>query len=689
VGKIASYVHPSGVQVNFSYSGNDLTQVSNSLGRSLTLTNTAGRITAVSDGSRSVQYAFDASANLTTFTDATAKATTFQYDLPGRITKFFYPSNPTIAFASNVYDTLGRVQTQTSANGKLYTYYFAGSRSEEVGPLGLSRISYVDSFGRVLKSISPLGKVTSNSYDGQTRLIKTVLPEGNSLEYDYDDAPCAAQSRCSHNTKTIRQLAKAGSGLATLTRSFTYEGSFNQVASATDAKGQVTSFSYTAQGLPLSVTSPTDPAGVAPVTSYGYTSYSAAGFPLFYLPTSVTQKTSASNTVQTSTAYNAANKYVPQTVTVDAGTGKLNLATALTFDAIGNPTVINGPRTDVTDTVTNSFDAERRLSQSTNALGKLSRNAFDADGRLIRSAAQVGTQWLVSCRSYSPSGKLLKAWGPALSAADTTCPSAAAPVSVTDIAYDDLDRPSRTTQSLTAAEGGSRLTDTVYNLDDSVNNVKRAVGSAVAQTYATYSYTNNGLLASLKDAKNNLTSYQYDGHDRKIKALYPNPTTVNTSSLTDFEQYGFDANANLTSLRKRNGQSITLAYDKLNRLSSRVYPTAGDNVSYGYDLLGRRLSSTGASAADNVAYVFDNAGRLTSTSANGKTISYQVDAAGNRVRTSWPEATPFYVSTSFDALNRPSAIKELGVTSLASYAYDDLSRRTAVRSATAWGAASR
>lgn len=104
-----------------------------------------------------------------------------------------------------------------------------------------------------------------------------MLPEGNSLEYDYDDAPCAAQSRCTHNTKTIRQIAKPGSGLATLTRSFTYESSFNQVASATDARGQLTSFAYTAQGLPLSVTSPADPAGVPPVTTYGYTSFSAAG----------------------------------------------------------------------------------------------------------------------------------------------------------------------------------------------------------------------------------------------------------------------------------------------------------------------------------------------------------------------------------------------------------------------------
>lgn len=41
-GKVATFVHPSGVQVNFTYSGNDLTQVQNSLGRSLTLTNVGG-----------------------------------------------------------------------------------------------------------------------------------------------------------------------------------------------------------------------------------------------------------------------------------------------------------------------------------------------------------------------------------------------------------------------------------------------------------------------------------------------------------------------------------------------------------------------------------------------------------------------------------------------------------------------
>lgn len=64
----------------------------------------------------------------------------------------------------------------------------------------------------------------------------------------------------------------------------------------------------------------------------------------------------------------------------------------------------------------------------------LSRNAYDADGRLTQSAAQINAAWLVSCRSYSPSGKLIKAWGLSQTSADTT--------------YDDPDRPSRTAQNI-------------------------------------------------------------------------------------------------------------------------------------------------------------------------------------------------------------------------------------------------
>jgi hypothetical protein len=65
-----------------------------------------------------------------------------------------------------------------------------------------------------------------------------------------------------------------------------------------------------------------------------------------------------------------------------------------------------------------------------------------------------------------------------VTAAATTCPTAAAPVAVTDYAYDDLDRLMRVTENLTAGEGGNRVTETVYNADGSVHQVKRAVGTA-------------------------------------------------------------------------------------------------------------------------------------------------------------------------------------------------------------------
>ena len=59
---------------------------------------------------------------------------------------------------------------------------------------------------------------------------------------------------------------------------------------------------------------------------------------------------------------------VPQTVVADAGTGKLNISTTLTFDAVGNPTQVNGPRPDVTGTVTTAYDGERRSSRATAGL---------------------------------------------------------------------------------------------------------------------------------------------------------------------------------------------------------------------------------------------------------------------------------------------------------------------------------
>jgi YD repeat-containing protein len=51
----------------------------------------------------------------------------------------------------------------------------------------------------------------------------------------------------------------------------------------------------------------------------------------------------------------------------------------------------------------------QRPTQVTDALGKLTKHAYDANGNRIRTSAQIGTQWLVSCNTYTTSDKVLKA----------------------------------------------------------------------------------------------------------------------------------------------------------------------------------------------------------------------------------------------------------------------------------------
>ena len=74
---------------------------------------------------------------------------------------------------------------------------------------------------------------------------------------------------------------------------------------------------------------------------------------------------------------------------------------------------MDGPRADVVDITRYAYDKQRRLTQTTNALGKLALTGYDDDGRPVREARQFGAQWMVSCVRYSPTGQPQRRWGPA------------------------------------------------------------------------------------------------------------------------------------------------------------------------------------------------------------------------------------------------------------------------------------
>ena len=77
-GKPETYTEPSGLQLKYTYSGNDLTQVQNSLGRTLTLVD--GPRTDVSD---TVSVEYDGERRPTQITDALGKQTRMPSATPG------------------------------------------------------------------------------------------------------------------------------------------------------------------------------------------------------------------------------------------------------------------------------------------------------------------------------------------------------------------------------------------------------------------------------------------------------------------------------------------------------------------------------------------------------------------------------------------------------------------------------
>jgi RHS repeat-associated protein len=246
------------------------------------------------------------------------------------------------------------------------------------------------------------------------------------------------------------------------------------------------------------------------------------------------------------------------------------------------------------------------------------------------------------------------------------------------------------------ADGPDRITKTVYDAAGQVLQVRKAVATPLEQAYATYDYSLNGKQTVVVDANGNRANLTYDGFDRQATWVFPsttkpasfNPATPATAlasagaaNAADYEQYGYDANGNRTSLKKRDGQLIVYTYDALNRQVTKDLPGTVVDVGYSYDLLGRQLTAKYTSSGLGVANAYDAVGRLTSstntTDGVSRTLGYQYDANGNRTRLTFPDTTAF--SYAYDGLNRMTTITEVASSIVrANIAYDNYGRRNGV-----------
>jgi len=676
--RLTSWTFPQGMTVNVVYGnpidptdpGGDfrerLVEVNNSLGRKISFISTGDAISGFNNGLtgsdlRSVSLVTNADGS-DTHSDPASAATKFTYATAAtgarptsqqKLAQVFTADNATQANVEYTYDFVNRVKEVKDAvaiqvgGRNPYGFFIAdGTRGERDDPLGNAYAVAYDTYGKPSRFIDELGKVTTAAFDGRDRVTGYTYPEGDQELFAYDNQ---------NNTTSLTRKAKPGSGLADLVISATWNQTWNKPATITNARGFTTNFAYGATGgaksMLTSATRP-DPDGAggqaAPVYSFTYSTIGKIA--------TATDPTG----VVTSNAY-AANGNLSSTT---LNPGGLNIATSFTYDAQGDVATTTDPRANVTDSV---YDADRRKTQDKHhnggaaaVLNAATRTTYDVVGRVTKteagmtfSGSNVSTWATTDQKAYTPTSKVATATD-----GDNR---------VVTNAYDDADR------LLSVTDPVGRVTRFVYDAAGQTLIEQRAFGAALQQDYATYTYTDNGKQASVKDAlgATHTTSFTYDGFDRLATTTFPDAT---------FEALTYDADGDVLTRRNRSNQTLTYTYDNLDRTLTKVSPSPAVTATWVYDGAGR-ITNLSDTASNVLAYSFDTAKRVTQVATtlpagSAKTIGYQYDANSNRTRLTWPDG--YFVNYAYDTLNRMSSASENGTTTIATYAYNPLSQRTSL-----------
>ena len=622
------------------------------------------------------------------------------------------------------YDSSNRVMSVTNDNGT-WTYAYqdnypsTGMRTTTATDAVLHARTVVSNLSTSLVSTdtNAFGSTFTYAYDSYGRPTQVTLPQGGYTQTAYDGRG---------NVTSTTQVSQTPGTPANIVTSAAYDSTCSSPAkcnkpnTVTDANTNTTSYSYNATtGQVLSVTLPTV-GGVAPQTRMGYSSlyawYKNASGSIVQstTPVSVLTSTSACQTlsscsgtsdeVKTTISYPAgsssqATNLLPSAVSSGAGDGSLTATTSTTYDVFGNTATVQGPLGSA-QTTAYYYDADREVVGVVGAdpdgggplLNRATRTTYNADG-LVTEVEQGTSSGYVNptVSGFSSLQQVATAYDSWDRKSQDTATAGGVTYALTQYGFDANNRMQCQTQRMnpaaygslpsnacslgtTGSYGNDRVTYYTWGKFDQVSSVTTGYGDSTA-SITNIGYWLDMMPKGISDGNTNASSNVYDGFDRLSQLEYPDPSS-GTPSTTDYVQYTYDPNGNVTSLRQRDGQVIHFTYDALNRLATKTPPESGSAVTYVYDNLGRLKSAS--TSSQTVSYTYDALGRqLTETQPLG-TMTSAYDIAGRRIKLTWPDG--FYVAYDYDTLGEMIDARENGATSgvgvLANLAYDNLGRRT-------------
>lgn len=293
-----------------------------------------------------------------------------------------------------------------------------------------------------------------------------------------------------------------------------------------------------------------------------------------------------------------------------------------TYNSLGLIETKNGPRTDVNDVTTYTYDTQGRLTQVTNALGHITQlSNFDSLGnpQTITDANSIVTNL-----TYTPQG-----WLKTVSTDGTSIV----------IEHDLLGQIGKITK------GDGSWLEFTWNASRNLSKITNNLGESVEYGYNTMG---NRTSQNLKDASGSLTKQQTWAHDELGRVL----RSIGAEGQTT--QHGYDRNNNRSLNISPENHSTIIGYDELNRLVSTTDPRNGVTT-IGYDT---QDNVTRVTDPRNVVteYIYDGLGNLTNLiSKDSGTTIFTHDDAGNVLTKT--DARGIVTLYSYDALNRLKTVQ--------------------------------
>ena len=676
-GFLSSVADLSGAATTYTYTGTNVTKITNAVGQAVNLTWTGARVSTVTDPSGNAwSYGYNASGMLTTVTSpgSNPDIRTYYYEasdstlLTGmayngvRYSTYSYQSDRraiesalTGGEQDDKFSYGNSTTTVTNANGLSTTYSF----TPVLGSMKVASIS------QAAGTNCPSANASSN-YDTNGYLSQTFDWSSNRTDYTFDAAG-----------KMLSKVVGANVPAKALRQNNVWSGDFLSETDYLDSAGSIFAkvvYTYYTVGQAFNRVSSVTATDVAGGTSrqiqYGYSFYPNNTVSV----QTVTRVLSAGNEV---TTYNYDTLGNTSSITNALG----QTVSWANYNGLGQPgryTDLNGVITDYVyapnsnllsstqhlaggDRVTTyAWNNNHQVTDVTYADGRVDRYRYNAAGRLNQqgNAANEFVQFNFDVPSYTAT---------TVSARNVPINSGGIPVAVAAgnfVATRRMDPLGRA--YIDTGNNGQSVT---YTYDKNGNLATRTDAAGRVSRYtidslnrlsqftaadggiAMNTFDSRGNLTLVTDPRNLVTSYGYNGFGQKTSQASPDTGTTS---------YSYDGAGRLANETHANGTTFAYAYDKLGRIATRT--SGGVTETFGYDQgvygMGRLTSVSDASG--QIAYTYSDDGHL---------VRQVNNIAGNTLTTQW----------AYDAVGRLSTMTYPSSMALG-YDYDAQGRLIRIRS---------